>query len=117
MTVAELLTQSRAAHSRFRGSAGRINDKGRISEAPRLPKCAEAIQEALRVRVEAEVLDPQHSDPAWREDFDLMKGQPSQTLMAFYVRYLAPGAAVVCSAIDQKAPPNEPVSQAGATGH
>lgn len=95
MTVSELLAASRAAHADYRRFAGRTT-LGTRTEEPQLSKCGQAILAALQTRTEAEALDPQHADPAWLQDFDAMKGQPSASIIGFYVRYLASGAAVVC---------------------
>ena len=43
---------------------------------------------ALEARQTAEVLDPDHRDPAWVSDQQINKGVSSADLLAFYERYL-----------------------------
>lgn len=96
--VASLLQAAREAHTRYRNASGRIGNDGKVSQSPKLTVCGRAIQEALTARTEAHVLDPQHTDPAWLEDQQAMKGQTHDALVAFYVAYLAPEARQDCSA-------------------
>lgn len=88
--VTALLAASRAGHAKYRTLAGRINDKGTISQVPNLYDAGQAIASALSARLEAEQLDPQHTDPAWIADRRLNKGQTSESLIEFYGRYLSP---------------------------
>lgn len=94
MSVAELLAQSRQAHQRYRlQHAGRIDRHGKVSHATQLQPASFAILEALSLRVDAERLDPQHSDPAWLTDLEANKGQTSEAMIAFLARYLTPAEA------------------------
>jgi hypothetical protein len=88
--VADLLAQSRAAHAKYRTLAGRVDSKGAISQAPNLYDAGQAIQVALSARLEAERLDPNHTDPAWAADERLNKGATSASLIEFYARWLSP---------------------------
>lgn len=88
--VTALLAASRAAHATYRTLAGRINKHGAIAQPPNLYEAGQAIQLALRQRLEAETIDPQHSDPAWLADERLNKGASSQSLIDFYATYLSP---------------------------
>ena len=83
-TVSDLLTRSRQAHSRYRlQHAGRIDTTGKVSHAPQLMDSGFCILEALQCRVDAESLDPTHSDPAWIADQEANKGQSSQAMIDF----------------------------------
>lgn len=88
VTVANLLEQSRAAHKVYRQHAGRMKD-GKLASPIQLDKCGEAVRTALRLRTEADALDPQHSDQAWAEDMVQMKATHAE-MVAFYCKYLAP---------------------------
>ncbi len=57
MTIAELLSASRAAHGTYR----ELVDKLRRVEA------RAHLLEAARLREEADAADPEHTDPAWNE--------------------------------------------------
>lgn len=88
--IADLLAQSRAAHQRYRSSAGRISTTGKIAVAPHLLACGQAVQEALRTRTEAHALDPQQADAAaWEADRQALKGATSDSLIEFYAAYLS----------------------------
>lgn len=88
MTVADLLAQSRAAHAKSKTLRGRINKDGHISQVPQLSEAGQAIQQALRTRLEAHRLDPQMTDPAWQADERLNKGQTSAVLIDFFAQWL-----------------------------
>lgn len=87
--VADLLQQSRAAHLRKKYVAGRADKQGRISHPPDYPQAESHIAEALRLRLEAEALDPEHTDPAWSTDLSANKGVSSADLIAFFRAYPA----------------------------
>ncbi len=91
MTVAELLTASRQAHQRYRlQHAGRIDKTGKVAHQPELKPSGEAIQDALRLRLDAHQLDPQHTDPAWLSDTEANKGVDHDAMVEFLGRYLTP---------------------------
>ena len=94
MTVRDYLAQARAAHKRYRESAGRINKEGKVSHVPDVFATTAAITEALKARCLAEAADPQRVDPAWVEDETLMKASNAD-LISFYVKYLSPPAAYI----------------------
>lgn len=89
MTVADLLNASRAAHRRYRQQAGRISDKGTVSQAPNPLAGGDGLRDALKLRTEAHQLDPEHTDPAWQIDAHAMNGSSHDALMDFYVRALS----------------------------
>lgn len=66
--VGEKLRASRAAHERKRRSTGRNDAGGVLAEAPDYPKAEAHLAEALRLRLEAHDLDPDHTDPEWARD-------------------------------------------------
>lgn len=78
VSVAQLLAASRAAHARYRADAASRN----------YPLLDSHIRQARDLRHEAETLDPERRVSAWTDDRAVMKGQSSDTLMAFYERYL-----------------------------
>lgn len=88
MTVSALLSQARDAHRQYRAKSGRISKDGKIAESPNLWQCGEYVRTALKLRAEADALDPTHSDDGWREDMAAMKGQSNDALMQFYAGYL-----------------------------
>lgn len=87
MTIAQLLELSRQAHIRYRESSGRVK-LGKVTHAPRLDACVDAITTAMALRTQADALDPEHSDGAWADDMLAMKATHAE-LMAFYAWYLA----------------------------
>lgn len=74
MTVAELLAQSKAAHAAYQVAANRppVN----------YPLAEQHVARALDLRLQADVLDPQHLDGAWDE-----RRWPHQQLVDFYRAY------------------------------
>jgi hypothetical protein len=82
MSVADLLLASRAAHNRKRQSTGKTDKHGVISSRPDYQKAEAHIAEALRLRLEAHALDPEHADPEWARDV-----APHDELVAFYRQY------------------------------
>lgn len=87
-TVAQLLTQSRAAHLKFRQSDGHINREGKVAQPPNYDAAELAIREALNARLAAQAADPHHADPAWAEDQAANKGISSQAMLDFFRDYL-----------------------------
>lgn len=87
--VGTLLEQARAAHRRYREQSGRIGKDGKMSRSPDLWSCGEAVRAALSARVDADRLDPQRVDAAWREDLQAMKASHEE-LVGFYAAYLTP---------------------------
>ncbi|OGT58007.1 MAG: hypothetical protein A3E01_18470 [Gammaproteobacteria bacterium RIFCSPHIGHO2_12_FULL_63_22] len=104
MTVAEMLSMSRAAHLRYRQAAGRINAHGMVSQPTRLTVAGRAVQEALSLRTDAHALDPVHEDPAWLVDEQANRGQTHTQLVEFYCRYLAPAEAYAEPSISSISP-------------
>lgn len=90
MTVAQLLAASRAAHQRSFQHRGRIGKDGKVSAVPQLQTAGAEIQQALRLRLEADAIDPEHLDPAWLEDQAANKGQSHEQMVTFLGRYLTP---------------------------
>jgi hypothetical protein len=80
--VADLLIASRAQHDQKRQSTGRVNRDGIVTSKPNYPKAENHIAEALRLRLEAHELDPEHTDPEWSRDV-----APHDALVAFYRQY------------------------------
>lgn len=58
-----------------------------------LTKAGPEIQEALRLRLEADALDPAHTDPGWREDEQANRGISHDAMVTFLGRYLTPSEA------------------------
>lgn len=81
--VHALLTQSRAAHTAKKRAAGLTDKHGNVTSHPNYPKAEQHIADALRLRLEAHDLDPDHTAPAWRDDTT-----PHAQLVAFYTEYL-----------------------------
>lgn len=90
LTVGELLAQSRAAHAQSKHHRGRIDHDGKASTTAQPRQAGAKLQEALRLRLEAEALDPIHLDPAWLEDIAANSGQSSDAMVSFFGRYLTP---------------------------
>lgn len=86
--VADELRASRAAHTRYRQAAGKIDSKGNVSEAKNHDVCRVALEEALNHRTAAHALDPEHTDAAWERD-----KADHVDLMAFYQSQIARYAA------------------------
>lgn len=86
MSVADLLSQSRTAHDRYRRLSHDTKNRDLVGQG-------EAVRAALLARLEAHQLDPDQADPAWIADQQAMKGQSSSALVIFYGRYLSPSNA------------------------
>jgi hypothetical protein len=81
--VADLLSQSRAAHQTYRKFAGTCDKKGNITQAYDEGRCVKAIELALSTRLEAHRIDPDHTDPEWKNDT-----VKHEELCEFYQRFL-----------------------------
>jgi hypothetical protein len=86
MTVAELLTQSRAAHQTYRAFSPHVGAVGGVlALQPGDPAIArEALDQAATLRKQAFDADPTLSDPAWAPDATI-----NHALMTFYAEQLA----------------------------
>ncbi len=84
MTVAELLQQSRAAHRRYRESAGHVKASGDVAIHPNDEAARLAVVDALRFRNEAHDLDPAMDDFAWADDLAANKGVSSERMREFF---------------------------------
>lgn len=83
--VNTLLHQSREAHKRKQRSAGVVDRDGTVISAPNWPEAEQHIVEALRLRLEAHDLDPEHTASGWRDDL-----ASDDKLIAFYCAYSLP---------------------------
>lgn len=85
--IAQLLADSRTAHARYRSNKARMASQGgQLVKIDGNPVAAgEALHEALRLRTEAEALDPRHADLAWHID---AVGHPHDALVEFYISEL-----------------------------
>lgn len=81
--VADLLKASRAAHEQKRRSTGRTDKQGNIAATPDYARAEGFIAEALRLRLAAHDLDPEHTDPEWAKDVKPTHDE----LIAFFTRY------------------------------
>jgi hypothetical protein len=77
--LAKLLTEARAAHVAYRTYAPRITN-GQVVEDR--SEALKALERALYLRETAEVLDDDHSDPAWVDDLALKYDQ--RELLKYY---------------------------------
>ncbi len=66
--VGDLLIASRAQHDQKRQQTGRTSREGVVTAQPDYPKAEAYLAEALRLRLDAHALDPDHADPEWRRD-------------------------------------------------
>ena len=87
-TVAQLLSQSRAAHLRKKHAAGKANRDGIVTQRPNYPEAEQAIRDALALREQAHALDPDQTDPAWAIDQVANRGHSSQILLSWFRTYL-----------------------------
>lgn len=83
--VNRLLAASRAAHDAKKRKAGVVDRDGRVLSQPNYPQAEQHIVEALRLRLEAHEMDPEHVASGWRDD----RSTDAQ-LIAFYVAYSKP---------------------------
>lgn len=82
MTVADLLTASRQHALQRKRLAGRANKDGHITHRPNYPAAEQAAAQALKLRLQAHDLDPDHTDPAWSDD-----PAPHAEIVAFLEAY------------------------------
>jgi hypothetical protein len=85
--VARLLALSREAHKRKKHAAGTVNARGDVASQPNYPLAEQHMAEALRLRLEAHALDPDHTAPAWSVDAAANKGISHAQLVSFMRRY------------------------------
>lgn len=85
--VARLLSASREAHKRKKFSAGTINKNGDVASPPNYPQAEQHLAEALRLRLEAHALDPEHTSEAWTVDALANRGVTHDALVAFFRQY------------------------------
>ena len=83
--VNRLLVASRAAHDMKKRNAGIINKAGDVIAKPNWPVAEQHIVEALRLRLEAHALDPEHTASGWAQD-----AAPDAELIKFYLAYSLP---------------------------
>lgn len=83
--VNALLVASRAAHDAKKRTVGVIDSKGNVIAQANYATAEQHIVEALRLRLEAHALDPEHAAPAWGDD-----RRPDADLIKFYVAYSKP---------------------------
>ena len=83
--VNRLLSASRAAHDAKKRKAGLIDREGKVKTKPNYAEAEQHIVEALRLRVEAHALDPDHTADGWSQD-----RAPDAELIRFYVAYSKP---------------------------
>lgn len=89
LDVARLLAASREAHLRKKHAAGVISAAGDVASAPNYPLAESHIAEALRLRLEANALDPEHTAPEWQADQLINKGVTDADMIAFFEKYPA----------------------------
>lgn len=89
MTVGQLLAASRDAHTRKKHAAGTVDQQGTVTSQPNYPVAESHIAEALRLRLEADALDPAHTSPDWDADQRANKGVSHDALIAFFRAYPA----------------------------
>lgn len=85
--VGRLLNASREAHKRKKFSAGTINAKGDVANPPNYPQAEQHMADALRLRLEAHALDPEHTSEAWRVDQLANRGVTHDQLVTFMTKY------------------------------
>ena len=77
--LAKILVQARAAHVAYRQAAPRITNGQKVEDRD---LAYQALSRALELRETAEILDPDHSDPAWKDDVALKYDQ--RNLLLYY---------------------------------
>lgn len=85
--ISALLSQSRAAHDRKKKAAGLTDKTGAITRHPNYPQAEAEMREALRLRLQAHDLDPDHASPAWHADQIANKGLSHQEMVAWCRTY------------------------------
>lgn len=89
--VNRLLAASREAHNRKKRTAGVIDRDGRVIAPPNYSTAEQHIVEALRLRLEAHTLDPEHTADGWSVPIPPAKTATSDAeLIRFYVAYSKP---------------------------
>ena len=83
--VDQKLVASRAAHDLKKRKAGVIDKTGAVIAQPDYPAAEQCLVEALRLRLEAHDLDPEHTSAGWALD-----KAPDAELIRFYVAYCRP---------------------------
>lgn len=85
MTVAQLLFQATAAHTKYRMATG-SKKRPVVDEAG----VRAGLIEAYTLRTQANLLDPNHLDPAWASEQALTHSaiDTNQSLLDFYVRQI-----------------------------
>jgi hypothetical protein len=77
--LAKILTLARAAHMAYRTAAPRLTNGQQVEDRT---VALEALLRALELRETAEILDDDHSDPAWVDDVAL--GYSQRDLLIYY---------------------------------
>ena len=77
--LAKILAEARAAHVQYRLAAPRITNGQQVEDRSLM---LQALERALYLRETAEVLDDDHSDPAWVDDVAL--GYSQRDLLRYY---------------------------------
>lgn len=83
--VNRLLLASRAAHDMKKRNAGVIDKSGAVIAPPNYPKAEQHLVDALRLRLDAHDLDPEHTAEGWAAD-----KVADAELIRFYVKYAKP---------------------------
>lgn len=77
--LAKILTEARAAHLAYRSAAPRITNGQKVEDRD---VALRALLRALELRETVEILDDDHSDPAWVDDVAL--GYSQRDLLKYY---------------------------------
>lgn len=88
-TVAQLLATSRSAHLQYHQFLPRMAAVAGASPQAQAGDAAAALaalKSAAASRAQAELVDPQHRDPAWADD---SQTSPHQELLVFYLQQLS----------------------------
>jgi hypothetical protein len=86
MTVAELLTASRASHAQYRALGSPAKKQPQVKGDPSI--IGGHLWDAYYLRAHAHKTDPQQTDPAWAEDLYANRGVSSADLQRFYRKAL-----------------------------
>lgn len=84
-TVANLLTQSRAAHTAYRQLAHKRDNRDQAQR--QAADIGGHLWDSYHARLQAHELDPRQVDPAWVEDFTATRVE-SSVLLDFYANFL-----------------------------
>lgn len=82
-SVEDLLRISRQQNLLRKRLSGRADKHGIITQGPDYANAERATALALSARLEAHLLDPEHTDPAWTFD-----AAPHTEILKFFVKYL-----------------------------